>query len=215
MSDLSFTPRWNNGINQLENGEPISGGVAGNANIATRQLAENVFFLRNESSEAVNTEKNRAIGRENSIESTLDTKISDEISRATNKENSITDSINAEISRATDKENSINSTIVTEIGRAIKKENEILQYATEVNSNLTSKINTEISERSADTVTLLASNASTNKRIEAETNRAVAAENSITSRLNSWVSFSYIGPTPPNTTGWKANDIWLDTSTEI
>ena len=40
MSNLSITPQWNDEINQVEPGELISAGLNGNANLATRQLAE-------------------------------------------------------------------------------------------------------------------------------------------------------------------------------
>ena len=46
MSNIVFTPKWNSTINQVENGELISGGPDGNANLATKQLAENVWFLK-------------------------------------------------------------------------------------------------------------------------------------------------------------------------
>lgn len=48
MSNLTFTPKWNDKINQVEKGEFITGGSDGNANLATRQLAENIFFLRDQ-----------------------------------------------------------------------------------------------------------------------------------------------------------------------
>ena len=47
MSSLSITPQWNNEINQVEPGELISAGPNGNANLATRQLAENIWYLKN------------------------------------------------------------------------------------------------------------------------------------------------------------------------
>lgn len=46
MSSLTINPKWNTEINQVENGEPITGGSLGNANIASRQLGENVFYLK-------------------------------------------------------------------------------------------------------------------------------------------------------------------------
>ena len=46
MSNLLVSPKWNSFINKVDAGEEISGGDLGNANIATRQLAENVMFLR-------------------------------------------------------------------------------------------------------------------------------------------------------------------------
>ena len=48
MSNIVFTPKWNSSINQVEVYEPITGGANGNANLATKQLAENVFYLKNE-----------------------------------------------------------------------------------------------------------------------------------------------------------------------
>lgn len=47
MSNLSITPQWNDEINQVEPGELISAGPNGNANLATRQLAENIWYLKN------------------------------------------------------------------------------------------------------------------------------------------------------------------------
>ncbi len=46
MSNLSITPRWHDTINQVEVNEDITGGADGNANLATKQLAENVFWLK-------------------------------------------------------------------------------------------------------------------------------------------------------------------------
>ena len=46
MSNLSITPQWNDEINQVEPGELISAGPNGNANLATRQLAENIWYIR-------------------------------------------------------------------------------------------------------------------------------------------------------------------------
>ena len=48
MSNIVFTPKWNSAINQVEAYEPITGGANGNANLASKQLAENVFYLKNE-----------------------------------------------------------------------------------------------------------------------------------------------------------------------
>lgn len=49
MTALTLRPdTWNPYIDQVESGEEISGGEFGIANIATRQLAENVFYLKDE-----------------------------------------------------------------------------------------------------------------------------------------------------------------------
>ena len=46
MSNLNITPQWHENINQVEVTEPIVGGDGGNANLATRQLAENILWLK-------------------------------------------------------------------------------------------------------------------------------------------------------------------------
>ena len=48
MSNLTLptTPKWNENINQVETNESILGGANGNANLATRQLAENILWLK-------------------------------------------------------------------------------------------------------------------------------------------------------------------------
>lgn len=48
MSNLTLpaTPAWNDTINQVETTESILGGANGNANLATKQLAENILWLR-------------------------------------------------------------------------------------------------------------------------------------------------------------------------
>ena len=54
MSNLSITPQWNDEINQVEPGELISAGPNGNANLATRQLAENIWYLRDDLNSKIN-----------------------------------------------------------------------------------------------------------------------------------------------------------------
>lgn len=46
MSNLTIHPQWHDTINQVEQDEYITGGPDGNANLATRQLAENLFWLK-------------------------------------------------------------------------------------------------------------------------------------------------------------------------
>ena len=46
MSTLALTPQWHDAINQVETTEKILGGATGNANLATRQLAENILWLK-------------------------------------------------------------------------------------------------------------------------------------------------------------------------
>lgn len=46
MSNLLLSPRWHDAINQVDVSEPILGGDGGNANLATRQLGENILWLR-------------------------------------------------------------------------------------------------------------------------------------------------------------------------
>lgn len=46
MSNLNLTAQWHDNINQVDVTEPIVGGDGGNANLATRQLAESLLFLK-------------------------------------------------------------------------------------------------------------------------------------------------------------------------
>ena len=46
MSNLNITPQWHDNINQVDVTEPIVGGDGGNANLASRQLAENILWLK-------------------------------------------------------------------------------------------------------------------------------------------------------------------------
>ena len=48
MTDLTIEPKWNASINRLERNEFATGGADGNMNIAPRQLAENVFWLKDD-----------------------------------------------------------------------------------------------------------------------------------------------------------------------
>lgn len=47
MSNLALTPQWHDAINQVETNEKIVGGATGNANLASKQLAENILWLKN------------------------------------------------------------------------------------------------------------------------------------------------------------------------
>ena len=46
MSTLALIPQWHDAINQVETTEKILGGASGNANLASKQLAENIFWLK-------------------------------------------------------------------------------------------------------------------------------------------------------------------------
>lgn len=48
MSNITLPtkPQWNENINQVETTESILGGANGNANLATKQLAENILWLK-------------------------------------------------------------------------------------------------------------------------------------------------------------------------
>lgn len=48
MTDLTIVPKWNAAINRLERNEFATGGADGNMNIAPRQLAENIFWLKDD-----------------------------------------------------------------------------------------------------------------------------------------------------------------------
>lgn len=46
MSNLLLTAQWHDEINQVETTEKILGGPTGNANIAAKQMAENILWLK-------------------------------------------------------------------------------------------------------------------------------------------------------------------------
>ena len=46
MSNLTLTAQWHDTINQVETSEPITGGAEGNANLAPKQLAESLLWLK-------------------------------------------------------------------------------------------------------------------------------------------------------------------------
>ncbi len=46
MSNLAITPQWHDEINQVETNEVIMGGANGNANLAPKQLAESLLWLK-------------------------------------------------------------------------------------------------------------------------------------------------------------------------
>ena len=48
MTDLTIVPEWNESINRIEKNEYATGGADGNINLAPRQLAENVFWLKSD-----------------------------------------------------------------------------------------------------------------------------------------------------------------------
>lgn len=48
MTNLVTSPTWHEDINQVDTNEPIIGGDGGNANLATRQLAERTDWLKQE-----------------------------------------------------------------------------------------------------------------------------------------------------------------------
>ena len=55
MSNLTLiTGQWHDNINQVEKVEPILGGASGNANLATRQLAENILWLKQQMANQIN-----------------------------------------------------------------------------------------------------------------------------------------------------------------
>lgn len=61
---LADNPTWHTNINQVETNEPITGGSNGNANLATRQLAENAAYLKKqvESLAKSNESTNQTLG---------------------------------------------------------------------------------------------------------------------------------------------------------
>ena len=51
MTNLALTPQWHNDINQIERQELMTGGSDGNMNQATKQLAENILWLKKQTLE--------------------------------------------------------------------------------------------------------------------------------------------------------------------
>ncbi|WP_373845087.1 hypothetical protein [Clostridium sp.] len=96
---------------------------------------------------ALNTEKDRAIDRENTIEDNLNT----EISRAEQAENTLTNNLNTEINRAKNREDTIEGNLNSEISRAESAENTLaanlnaeINRANNVENTLTNNLNSEI-----------------------------------------------------------------------
>ena len=53
MSNLTLTAQWHDTINQVETSEPIIGGAEGNANLATKQLAESLLWLKSDTQQKI------------------------------------------------------------------------------------------------------------------------------------------------------------------
>ena len=51
MTNLALTAQWHDAINQVETSDDIVGGANGNANLATKQLAENLLWLKKQTIE--------------------------------------------------------------------------------------------------------------------------------------------------------------------
>lgn len=54
MSNLVTVAQWHDTINKVDVTEPILGGDGGNANLATRQLAENILWLKQRMANQIN-----------------------------------------------------------------------------------------------------------------------------------------------------------------
>lgn len=54
MSNLVTVAQWHDTINKVDVTEPIVGGDGGNANLATRQLAENILWLKQQMANQIN-----------------------------------------------------------------------------------------------------------------------------------------------------------------
>lgn len=54
MSNLIAVAQWHDAINKVDVTEPIVGGDGGNANLATRQLAENILWLKQRMDNQIN-----------------------------------------------------------------------------------------------------------------------------------------------------------------
>lgn len=90
----------------------------------------------------INDEQERAIEREDEIETTLSNALTEENERAITRENEIEGALAKEIKRSTDKENEISEALTAEADRAVARENEI-------ENKLTSDLNVEIDRAKA------------------------------------------------------------------
>ena len=90
----------------------------------------------------INDEQERAIEREDEIETTLSNALTEENERAITRENEIEGALAKEIKRSTDKENEISEALAAEADRAVARENEI-------ENKLTSDLNVEIDRAKA------------------------------------------------------------------
>lgn len=73
MTDLMIVPTWNAAINRLERNELATGGADGNMNIAPRQLAENVFWLKDDIDGKLTTLNQAVIAQDTAISTKADT----------------------------------------------------------------------------------------------------------------------------------------------
>lgn len=95
MSSLTINPKWNSEINQVENGEPITGGALGNANIASRQLGENIFYLKQKVENDLLTKANKVdVYTKNQIDNLVDSKTGDLTTLKTTDKTQLVKSIN-------------------------------------------------------------------------------------------------------------------------
>lgn len=90
----------------------------------------------------INDEQERAIEREDEIETTLSNALTEENERAITREDEIEGALAKEIKRSTDKENEISEALAAETDRAVARENEI-------ENKLTSDLNVEIDRAKA------------------------------------------------------------------
>lgn len=90
----------------------------------------------------INDEQERAIEREDEIETTLSNALTEENERAITREDEIEGALAKEIKRSTDKENEISEALTAETDRAVARENEI-------ENKLTSDLNVEIDRAKA------------------------------------------------------------------
>lgn len=90
----------------------------------------------------INDEQERAIEREDEIETTLSNALTEENERAITREDEIEGALAKEIKRSTDKENEISEALGAEADRAVARENEI-------ENKLTSDLNVEIDRAKA------------------------------------------------------------------
>ena len=216
MSSLQFVPKWNININQLENGEPISAGEEGLINIAPKQLAENIWWLKDKveanktSSDELlipKTEKGAANGVATlGADSKLPAEQLPPLGTAASKNTGTTPGT---------------IPLNDNLGTAASKNTGTANGTIPLNDNLGTAASKNIGTGTGQILTADKFKTAAFKNIgsgndEISLNLAINAKfDTVNTNIANIVNFTYIGATEPETVGLAVNSVWLDTSTEI